>query len=104
MAHRQAWTKIVDEQIQTALIVQDDVTMHDDFAKVAPMFLRKTAAKTDILFLHNMPLDGEHYTADAQQFIVEDPPMQRFVGAYFLTLKGATSLLNNFQPAIHLFK
>ena len=81
-----------------ALVIQDDVNLHDDLQKVIPMFLKKAPSTTDILFLHNIPLDGEHFTADAYEFVVNEPPMQRFVGAYFLNLRAAKMLLKNFQP------
>jgi GR25 family glycosyltransferase involved in LPS biosynthesis len=97
MAHKEAWSKVVEEGHELVLVLEDDMDVHDDFSKVITLFLRQTPPATDLLFLHNNPLQGEHITTDADQFIIEDPDPQNYVGAYFLTKAAATKLLGAFN-------
>ena len=97
MAHWEVWHTIVERGQGLSLVIEEDVDIHDEFGKIIQMFLNRASADTDLLFLHNNPLEGEHLTADASQFVVEDPILQKFVGAYFVTQSGAAKLLKAFS-------
>jgi GR25 family glycosyltransferase involved in LPS biosynthesis len=97
MAHKDVWETVAELDKKLVLVIEDDMDVHDDFGSVVPMFLQKTPADTDLLYLHFNPLKGEHITTNADQFVIEDPDPQSYVGAYFLTKAGASKLLKAFK-------
>lgn len=114
LSHMSIYHKMVEENIELALILEDDCLLSPDFGKVLPEILN-TQSKWDVLqvifntgirnlFVHKkIKLSLEGCYLEQQGMGVLNPIFNRrrgsyCTGGYFITLKGAKRLLEIGMP------
>lgn len=95
--HRQVYRKIVDGNIQTALILEDDVIFHKNFVSLFNSYMIITPQDWDIIF----PGDGcaFHFlkTLGSMHAYLKSPPLARASDSYVVRYDTALRFVNNFN-------
>lgn len=84
LSHLNIWKKMIDENIEVAVIFEDDVLFHTHWSTLAPRYYEATPKDFDILFMGNQiehMIDGH---------IIQTPVF--CTHAYVITQKGARIL------------
>lgn len=58
LAHFEAWTRVAQRRLPAALIVEDDVTFHEQFASLLPRYWARVPADWQLVWLGSLGRDG----------------------------------------------
>jgi len=89
LSHLRLWKYIIQENIELAVVFEDDVLFHSDWDKLAPKFWAETPTDFDILYLGSNP----EANYNGVKLIDRIPVM--CTHAYVLTTNGALRLLQS---------
>jgi GR25 family glycosyltransferase involved in LPS biosynthesis len=84
LGHYNIWKDMIDNNIPVALVFEDDVEFHKDWATLAPAYWASTPRDFDVLYL------GSQMDIPVSGHIVVSPVF--CTHAYMLTLEGAKKL------------
>ena len=91
LSHKRIWQKIVDENIEQALVLEDDVVFHEKFKQLLPEFWNDTPHENSMVFLGYCCYWGDM----GQSNVVETFPLTTH--AYYMTKSVAQWFLDNFD-------
>ena len=95
LSHRNVWKKIVDENIDSALILEDDVRIDPDFHKKMDYYKKYCPNSYDVIFLGYSPATIKYITASINDIFVRSNKVYGLFG-YIVSRKGAEKLLKIF--------
>lgn len=59
LSHVKVWQKILDENLEYAVVFEDDVIFHPDWAKLAPLYFAQTPPTYDVIYMGFQFDDGK---------------------------------------------
>jgi GR25 family glycosyltransferase involved in LPS biosynthesis len=81
LSHLHLWKHIIDQQIEQAVVLEDDIAFHKQWATLAPAYWRATPKDYDILYLGSqLDVIVQHQISVVPVFCTH---------AYVITLQGA---------------
>jgi GR25 family glycosyltransferase involved in LPS biosynthesis len=86
-SHFKLWKHIIDNNIEIAIIFEDDVHFHPDWSKISPIYFSETPNDFDVIFIGNQI--GNYNTS-----LVTNQACY-CTHAYVVTLNGAKHLLDS---------
>jgi len=95
LSHYYVWMYIFNNNIERALVLEDDTVFYEEFDKTLNKILN-TNEDYDMLYLSRIPLN-ELYNLGEEQEVNEDIVLAKYsynMSSYILTLNGAKKLLN----------
>jgi len=96
LSHLSIWLKIKnDKSINSALILEDDMTFADDFINKLKFYENKINNDYDLFFLGYHPSSKKSLTHQINNFFVKSKRVYGLFG-YIVTKKGAEKLVNLF--------
>lgn len=106
LSHRKIYQKMIDDKIEQAIVLEDDVILYDDFIQVFDL-LEQLPSDWQILLLgaNNLNPNQRNFLSrnikKINDFFIQKP-LTCFWGtyAYLINISGATQLLNKTQPLI----
>ena len=101
ISHINIWKKIVNEKINTCLILEDDFILVDDFLNKYNRIINKAPEKYDMLFLTSTHAYYNFYNMrDINKHFYKPLFVCQTVG-YIITLKGAQNILKNIDKVFY---
>ncbi|QKF93916.1 glycosyl transferase family 25 [Fadolivirus algeromassiliense] len=95
LSHRKTYQKIIDDNISAALILEDDITIDDNFNENLNLLQNKIPNDYDILFLGYHDTSIKYLNKSNNAFYTKPNKLYGLFG-YIVTNKGARKLLNIF--------
>jgi GR25 family glycosyltransferase involved in LPS biosynthesis len=90
LSHKRLWKKIVDEDIDRAIVFEDDVIFHEKFRELMPFFWEQTPKDDVMVFLGYCCYWGHM----GERYVMEGVPLTTH--AYYITKSVARWLLESF--------
>jgi FkbM family methyltransferase len=90
IAHSKIWNDIVARNLSYALILEDDVVLHDDVCKIVDGLSSRVPPTWEVAYLGWLPRDGPQHSIDSLRF---GGVMPWTTHAYFVSYAGAQRLI-----------
>jgi len=84
LSHLNIWSKMIEEGIERAVVLEDDVLFHPRWAELYPLYLEKTPKDVEVLYL------GSQIEFHSQYHVDKGPVF--CTNAMLITLEGAKKL------------
>ena len=97
LSHRSAWQKIIDENLDTVLILEDDISIDKDFhSKLNTYMIQAKPLLYDVLFIGYHPASIKYILPNSTSSIFVRSSRTYGLFGYVVSKKGAKKLLNIF--------
>ncbi len=97
LAHFAAWTRIAQRRLPAALILEDDVVFHRDFASLLPRYLAQVPADWACIWLGHLPRNWQAPQRAQNTLTVDQGVAPWTLHAYVLSYEGAELLSRTYD-------
>lgn len=101
LSHRKTYEKIVNDNISSALILEDDITIDDSFNEKLEILNKNISQDYDILFLGYHDTSIKYFNKEINQYYTKPNKLYGLFG-YIVTNKGAKKLLDIFPITLQI--